>query len=421
MSTLIRPHLRHSALFAAAVLSLPLLVSCTREVPVAAVSPAAPQGESILATAPIYVCPMHPHITSHEPGTCPICGMTLVLKTPVASAQAAETAPSSGVSVAAAVRQSLGIRTAHVLRRDVQTVLKVPARVVADAGGEWRVQSRVDGFIEKLHVRTVGRPVQAAAVIADIYAPELVQAQEELLLGGDAQTSAAERLRRFGIAERDIEAVRKSGASSRTLPLRAPVAGTVTAIDMREGSRIGMADVLVEISSRGGVRVEAQLFPAQRPLLGDSIEAHFTQPGVTDAHWIGRDPQWLNVVDAMTQTQSLRFRVDAAGDLALGSVLDAELRGAPRAAVLVVPVDAVIRTSAGARVLREGDDGVFTPVPVQLGLRYGQEFEITDGLAEHDRIVVAGQFLLDSEAQLRSALPQLQVGAARDNAGHRHD
>ena len=419
MSILITPRLRPVLLSVATAASLSMLAACARDP--APTAPAASTSAAVVAkteAARIYVCPMHPHITSNAPGRCPICGMDLVLKTPMAVApEVRETEPADTVVLTAAVRQTLGIRTAPVLRRDVRPVVSVPARVVADAGGELRLQSRVDGFVERLHVRAAGTRVRAGASVAEIYAPELVQAQEELLLGGDAVGAASERLRRFGIADRDIAAVRAAGVSSRTLPLRAPVDGIVTAVEVREGSRVGMDDVLVSIASRSGVRVEAQLFPAQRPLLGTGIDAHFTQPGVPGAHWRGRDPQWLSVLDPTTQTLGLRFRIDDGAALPIGTVLDAELQGAPRDQVLLVPASALIRTSAGERVLREAGEGAYTPVTVQTGQRFGDDIEIHDGLVEGDRVVVSGTFLVDSEAQLQSALSRLQV----DVSEHAHD
>lgn len=419
MSILNRPRLRPTLLRITVLASLSLLGACGRD-SATATAPTVAASSPIVATpaaAPIYVCPMHPHITAHEPGTCPICGMDLVRK----AAPAAETAEpdAATVTVSAAVRQTLGVRTAPALRRDVQPRVRVPARVIAEAGGELRLQSRVEGFVEKLHVASIGARVRAGAVIADLYAPALVEAQEEMLLGGEAAAPAAERLRRFGIAERDIAAVRAAGVSARTLPLRTPVGGVVTAIEVREGSRIELADVLAVIAARGGLRIEAQLFPAQRSLLGRDIDAHFSQPGVPDAHWRGRDPQWLDVVDPLTQTLGLRFRIDGDTALAPGTVLDAELHGEARAQVLLVPMAAVIRTDAGARVLREDGAGRYLPVAVRTGQRYGDDIEIVAGLEAQQRIVVSGQFLIDSEAQLQDALSRLQVGSA--DAGHGHD
>lgn len=119
-----------------------------------------------------------------------------------------------GVVVSAAVIQRLGIRTALPVRRNVRPSLRVPARV--------------DGGIERLSVRAVGQPVIAGSVIAEIYSPELMQAQEELLLSADTAGLGAERLHRFSIADSGIQAIRHAGKASRRLPLRAPVSGIVT-------------------------------------------------------------------------------------------------------------------------------------------------------------------------------------------------
>ena len=198
-------------------------------------------------TNALYVCPMHAHIQQHGPGKCPICGMTLVKKA-VATPQVepssdlqkkdgemkpdsadtkrvlyyydpmrpeehfdkpgpspfmdmqlipkyaeANASTDDGISISASIVQSLGIRTANPVRRDVRTTIRVPARVVADARGQARVQARVSGWIERLYVRAVGQQIYAGTVVADIYSPELIQAQEEMLLGADTAGPAAAR------------------------------------------------------------------------------------------------------------------------------------------------------------------------------------------------------------------------------------
>ncbi len=411
------------AAFAVVVPCLSLLSACAGDEPVAVAQDVKPTTSAVAlpnaAQAALYVCPMHPHITSPVPGSCPICGMTLVLRQPLVAATTSSQA-ANAIQINAAVIQSLGIRTAHAMRHDVRATVRVPARVVADARGEVRLQSRVDGYIEKLHVRNIGARVAVGEVIAEIYAPDLVQAQEELLIGAETAQAASERLRRYGIAERDIEAVRVNGKSSRRMPLRAPASGVITAIGVREGSSVGRDDVIMELAASAGRRVEAQLFPAQRLLLGPAPDAHFSLPGMPQTAWVGQQAQWLPVLDPVTQTLALRFQLDDGGDLPLGSVLDAEITGAQRSAVLLVPNAAVIRTRDATRVMREDGDGAFAAVTVVTGMRYGDDIEIIKGLDEHDRIVVSGQFLLDSEAQLHSALPTLQVKAS-SASGHDHD
>ncbi|MGH8049424.1 MAG: efflux RND transporter periplasmic adaptor subunit, partial [Arenimonas sp.] len=252
----------------------------------------AANGKATVTNA-LYVCPMHNHIKEHGPSKCPICGMDLVKKTVatppakpasdmpmkndamksddgaatdkvlyyydpmrpeehfdkagpspfmdmqlVAKYATTESANDHGITVSAVIVQSLGIRTANPVQRDVQQTIRVPARVVADARGQARVQARVSGWIERLYVRAVGQKISAGTVIADIYSPDLVQAQEEMLLSAETAGPAAERLRRYGIADSDIQSIRRSGKVSRRLPLRATVGGVVTELGVREGSSV---------------------------------------------------------------------------------------------------------------------------------------------------------------------------------------
>lgn len=413
-------------------------------------------------TNELYVCPMHPHIQQHGPGECPICGMTLIKKTVTpapaepssdmqnkdgkmkpddASTQkilyyydpmrpeehfdkpgpspfmdmplvpkyaSAESDNNHGIAVSAAIVQSLGIRTANPVRRDVRTTIRVPARVVADARGQARVQARVSGWIERLYVRAVGQQISAGSVVADIYSPELVQAQEEMLLGAETAGPAAERLRRFGIADADIQSIRRSGKTSRRLPLRASVGGVVTELGVREGSSITPDTIILDLSGGKAVWIEAQLFPTQKISLGNTMRARFTLPGLPGREWLSETGTVVPVVDPITQTVAVRFSINNSYDLPLGTALDAVIEGASRSNILLLPASAVIRTVQGDRVMVQHAKNQFMAMPIKIGQRYGNEIEITGGLALTDRVVTSGHFLLDAEANLQSGFDRME-------------
>jgi Cu(I)/Ag(I) efflux system membrane fusion protein len=409
-------------------------------------------------TDALYVCPMHPHIQQHGPGTCPICGMTLQKKDMPTSPAADksdkginnptpssdrrilyyydpmrpevhfdkpgqspymnmelvpkydETSAETGIEVSNSVIQSLGIRTASPVKRDVRSSVRAPARVVSDAHGQVRLQSRVNGWIEHLKVRAAGQKVSAGSVVAEIYAPELIQAQEEMLLGAETAGPATERLRRFGIAEVDIQAIRRAGKSLRRIPLRAPINGVVTELGVREGSSVSIDTIIVEITTSDAVWIEAQLFPAQLVELGHGLSGRFTLYGASGHSWISGTGTVLPIVDPVTQTIPVRFAANQADGLVLGIQLDAVIEGETRLNVLLVPVSAVIRTARGDRVLRMRSKTRFEPVTVKLGKRYGQEIEILSGLLQSDRIVTSGQFLLDAEANLQAGFALMGTG-----------
>lgn len=391
---------------ACSLLALCILAACGRS--------AAPETDTANATskasagprALYYYDPMKPEVHFEHPGQSPFMDMALVPKY-----ADAETSESSGVTVSDAVIQSLGIRTSTPVRRDVRSSIRVPARVVADARGQARLQSRVSGWIERLAVRSVGQPVAAGSVIAEVYSPELVQAQEEMLLGADTAGPASERLRRFGIADIDIQAIRRSGKAMRRLPLRAPVSGVVTELGVREGSSITPDTLIADFSASHAVWIEAQLFPSQRIELGNTFSARFMLPGISGREWRSDNGNVVPVADPVTQTIAVRFPIDNADELPLGTVLDGEIEGALRAGVLLVPTSAVIRTAQGNRVLVQRANHSFQPIPVNIGQRYGDELEILDGVLATDHIVTSGQFLLDAEANLQSGLGQMSSGA----------
>ena len=381
------------------MLALCILAACGRS--------AAPETDTAKASAGprvlYYYDPMRPEVHFDKAGPSPFMDMELAPKY-----AEAETLAASGVAVSDAVIQSLGIRTSMPVRRDVRPSVRVPARVVADARGQARLQSRVSGWIEKLSVRAVGQSVTAGSVIAEIYSPELVQAQEEMLLGAETAGPASERLRRFGVADIDIQAIRRSGKAMRRLPLRAPVSGVVTELGVREGSSITPDTLIADFSASHAVWIEAQLFPSQRIELGNTVSARFTLPGISGREWRSDNGNVVPVADSVTQTVAVRFPINNADELPLGTVLDGEIEGTLRTGVLLVPAAAVIRTAQGNRVLVKRANNSFEPIPVNIGQRYGDELEILDGVVATDRIVTSGQFLLDAEANLQSGLGQMR-------------
>ncbi|WP_255505462.1 efflux RND transporter periplasmic adaptor subunit [Alkalisalibacterium limincola] len=216
-------------------------------------------------------------------------------------------------------------------------------------------------------------------------------------------------MRRLGVADSDIDAIEQSGESRRRLPLRAPVDGVIAELGAREGGSVAAGETVLEITPRSQVWIEALLFPAQRMQLGDTVEGRFTLPGLAGTEWRAEASYIAPSVDPVTQTLAVRFPIPEAGDaLPLGAWLDAEIAGTRREDVLVVPSSAVIRTRQGNRVVRLAGEDRFEPVAVELGAIHEGWTEIVSGLSEGDGIVLSGQFLLDSEAELTSGLQRMQ-------------
>ena len=426
---------RKSSLLVATILAALAVASCESPQQSSAESNAHREHQSLSASdaEEIWVCPMHPHIQEHGPGTCPICGMDLVERVSSATSSSDDAAGSS-VEVSAAAVSALGVRYFEVDRADISASVRVPAQVVADANAKVQVSVRVDAWAERLLVRAEGERVQAGQVIAQLYAPDWVRAQEEMLLGGDSADAARARLGRLGVADSDIQNVIETGKSSRRLPLRAPTSGIVRNLRAIEGARVSADMPLFEIESTSRVWIEARLLPGQLSSIGSAKLGHFSLRGDESAHWMAPASYVVPIADPVTQAISVRFAIRSSDAPPLGLWVDAHIEGPTRKNVLRVPVESVIRKSDGAFVIVQSTPTRFEVRKINLGARSGDYYGVRSGVSEGERIVRSGQFLLDSEADLRSGLARLSaehaahagVEAQRDNdsetsSEHDHD
>lgn len=381
--------------------------------PVGAATARLPGTEAPQAT--LYVCPMHPQITSETPSSCPICGMALVAR----SRGAAQAAPV--IEVDGGLRQALGVRTAAVERRVLSPRVRAPAEVVADQHRIRHVHTRVPGWIETLRVHALGERVRAGQVLLELYAPDLVAAQEDYLIalrsGGDgsrAQRSAGERLRRLGVDDDFIAALAQRGSSLKRVPVLAPSSGVLTMLDVRHGMYVEPSTVMFEIADLDEVWVSVSVFPEELERLGSgTIFVALNLPNQPDRLWRGEVSYVYPNQDAMTRTVQLRVPVpNRRGLLRVGQYMEARLRGEEGEPVLTVPSEAVIRTADGERVVLDAGEGRFRVAEVHAGLRVDGRTQIVHGLNEGDQVVVSAQFLLDSETALRAGLQRLEAGYA---------
>lgn len=379
----------------------------------------APEDAAPAERKPLYwYDPMKPEVRFDAPGKSPFMDMQLVPK------YADETA-SGTVSVSPQMRQSLGIRTAAVERGTFWQRIDTVGTVEVDAHRIRTIESRAAGWIENQRVHAIGERVQRNEAVAGVYAPELYAAQEELLLAarsGDAALTAAarQRLLLLGATDAQVDAVLKSGRAQRALPLLAPTDGIVVDIDAHEGRQIGPGMPLARIADLSQVWILAEVPEAQATWAAQGRPAEARIAAVPDRVFEGTVDYVYPSVDATTRTVRVRM-VFANPDWLLkpGMYADVTLFGGPRRDVLMIPSEALIRTGSRSVVIVEQDDGGFAPVQVTAGPERHDRTVILDGLQEDQRVVVSGQFLIDSEASLRGAFNRLaQDDAQTDHAGH---
>ncbi len=274
------------------------------------------------------------------------------------------------------------------------------------------VQARSNGFVEKLFVRAPLDPVRKGQPLAELYVPDWVAAQEEYLsarrLAGTRMEGlvdgARQRMRLAGMSEAQIRTIESSGKVQARLVIHAPIDGVVAELAAREGMTVMSGAALYRINGLRTVWVNAEVreSEAAQVRVGSAVEARAAAlPGKV---FKGRVSAILPEVNPATRTLKARVEVANPGaELKPGMFASVNFTPAARKEVLVVPSEAVIQTGKRSVVIVAQADGRFTPVDVEAGMEASGQTEIRKGLEAGQKVVVSGQFLIDSESSLRAS------------------
>ena len=347
--------------------------------------------------------PMVPNQKFDKPGKSPFMDMPLV---PVY----ADEADNSGVKVSPRVQQNLGIRTAVVKRADVNSSFDTVGTVQFDERLNVAVQTRVPGYIEHLAVRAPMEQVRRGDALATVFAPDWLGPLNELValeragVSADLVAAARERTRALSIPPELVRKAEETGIAQARYTLVAPTSGVVAELGVREGVAVNPGMTLFRIAGLGKVWAVAEVPEAQAVRLTRGQKVKAVLQADASQTFDGELKEILPQVSANTRTLQARFEVDnKGGRLTPGMLLRLRVAG-PTASRLVVPAEAVIRTGTRAVAIVRKDSGSFEPREVKLGADLGDSLEVVEGLAEGDQVVASGQFLVDSEARLRSVL-----------------
>lgn len=357
-----------------------------------------------------YISGMHPWIIQPEPGYCPICGMEL---TPLSPDML-----TGELSIDPLIVQNIGMRTAEVTEAPLEGALHTVGTIEFDETSRREIVLRAPGYIERLSLRYVGQAVEAGAVIAEIHSPDVIAALSELRAlrrsGSDTAEVRAtrQRLRILGLMPEQITAIEAAAETPWTFELKAPAAGVVTRLSATEGSWIAEGAPIAEIASLDRVWAIAAVYESQLPRVrkGASATARLTHmPGSTVE---GTVDYLFPTLDPVTRQGRARMIFDNPDSvLKPGMFLRLEIDETTTEAVVQVPREAVLDTGQRQVAYVSLGDGRFEPREVRLGRESERgQVEILDGLRPGERVVVSGQFLLDSEARLRESLLKLVLG-----------
>jgi Cu(I)/Ag(I) efflux system membrane fusion protein/cobalt-zinc-cadmium efflux system membrane fusion protein len=417
---------------------------------------------------------MHPHVLEDEPGECPICGMAL---TPVANGQRADASRRSRqsggereilfyrnpmdptitspvpatdemgmeyvavysdevdesvdqgqtVQINPVVVQNMNVQTAAVERRDLIQEIRTVGYLEYDQERMVTVTTKYSGWVEKVYVNYLGEPVRKGQPLFEIYSPELVQTERELLsaieyarkfdtAGTEAGRRASalvdaarERLRYWDISGDQIEELERTGEVFRTLQVVAPASGLVMKrMAGLEGMAVRPGMEVYHIADLRSLWLSVEVFEHQIAQIdvGSRAEVELTYfPGeVFEGTVRFIEPEFSEA------TRTLRMKIEVPNpDGRLRSGMFGTVRFHPIATeqALLVPTQAVLRTGQRSVVVVDLGGGAFAPREVKTGHEGGGHVEILDGLSENDRVVTSSQFLIDSESSLQQAVQKM--------------
>jgi RND family efflux transporter MFP subunit len=393
----------------------------------------------------LWTCPMHPQILQEEPGSCPICGMDLVPVEASADQGHAGEHPPDAVRQAATVRidpavvQNMNVVTQRVERSDIRRRIRTVGYLDYDQDAMVTVTTKYPGFIEKVYVNYVGQPVSAGEPLFEVYSPELVQTQKELLAAvrytrrledapdrtrerAEALVEAArQRLAYWDISDSQIARLEASGQTTRTLTVSAPASGLVMKVmHGLEGMRISPGMDVLHIAGMSSLWLTVEVFEDQLAWLevGSRATVSFTYfPGEVSK---GRVRYIEPEVDERTRTVQLTLAVpNPSGRLRVGMYATVLFEPVVIRDAVAVPTQAVLRTGERSVVVVALGNGRFAPRDVTLGVEGDGSVRIVEGLRAGEEIVTSAQFLIDSESNLREAISKM-TGETRSDLSHSH-
>ncbi|MEB7556510.1 efflux RND transporter periplasmic adaptor subunit [Kluyvera cryocrescens] len=357
--------------------------------------------------------PMKPDVRFEKPGKSPFMDMDLVAK----YADEGGDTQSSGVRIDPTQVHNLGLRTAKVSKGRLDYTQILPANVSYNEYQFVIVQTRAEGFIEKVYPLTVGDKVRKGTPLVAVTIPSWVEAQSEYLLlansGGTATQleGVLERLRLAGMPEADIQRMRTTRRVQTQFTLTAPIDGVLTAFSLKSGMNIAKDNVVAQIQGMDPVWISAAVPESIAYLLNDSTRFTVSIPAYPGKNFTIQKTAILPSVDPATRTLQVRLQVNNPDEL-LKPGMNAYLKlNAQSDEMLLIPSQAVIDTGDEQRVIAVDSNGEFVPKKIQVLHESRDKTGIAGGLSAGESIVVNGLFLIDSEANISGALDRMRHSA----------
>ncbi len=355
-----------------------------------------------------WVAPMDANYRRDQPGKSPM-GMELV---PVYADDG--NSEDGVVKISATVENNLGVRVSSVQKGTLSRNINTVGYVSFDEEKIFHVHSRVEGWVERLHVKSVGQSVKKWQKLFELYSPDLVNAQEEFLTAlkskNNTLINASEsRLGFLGVGEGQINRLKKTRKVEERIDIYSKHDGFINSLNIREGMFIKPATEVLSIGQIDTVWVIAEVFERQSGWIKIGQEVDMEVGALPGQSWQGSVDYIYPVLDSKTRTLQVRVRFDNP-DEQLKPNMYAKLiiHAQTEQETLYIPREALIRSGTMDRVVKSLGDGKYLSVAVKTGIESGNAVEILQGLKANEPIVTSAQFLIDSESSLTASFERMQ-------------
>lgn len=399
----------------------------------------------------LWTCPMHPQIIQEKPGYCPICHMELV---PLQDQKKQDNSSNSDlelnkksndssiskiqIKVEPNIIQKINLKTQTAKKMEVEKNISIVGHIDYNEGNVYIINSRVNGWVEKLYANYEGKYIKKGEILLAIYSPELVSTQEEYInlykqyiiankTNGNSHDitkeihrtllSARERLKLWNISEFQIQQLEKSLKAQRLLYLTSPYNGFIIEKHVIEGQKIQEGMDLFKIANISNVWVMAHIPERDIPFvyLGQKAKVIISQ--IPNKIFQGKITYIYPYIESSTRDLNVRIEIpNPKFELKPGMYANVELFYKVPKPILVIPYSAVIQTGKRNIAFVHKGNGIIEPRMVKIGITDGENWiEIKEGINENEEIVTSAQFLLDSETRIQEAIQKLKEGMILHN------
>jgi RND family efflux transporter MFP subunit len=319
--------------------------------------------------------------------------------------------------------QKLGVRVEAAQKRILDKTVRAAGRIEPDERRLFTIAPKFEGYVERLHVNVTGQAIAKGQPLFEAYSPELVSAQREYAIaaqgvnalkdaGSQAQAgmqqlaaSSLLRLKNWDVSDEQIKALTLSGAPQRTLTFRSPASGIVMEKKAVQGMRFMPGEMLYQVADLSRVWVIADVFEQDLALVKNGAKAQVSINAYPDKAFTGTVTYVYPTLKAETRTVPVRVELANPGGLIKpGMFAQVDLQVAAKAAGITVPVSAVIDSGTRQVVLVQLKEGRYEPRAVKVGARSDNYIEVQSGVQEGEQVVVAANFLIDAESNLKAAV-----------------